>query len=421
MSETVEPSMANPEQRKNGDGGSGRGRGMTIAVIVLIALSAGGFAVWSHLRDYVSTDDAQVDGHVAAIAARISGNIAAVLVTDNQQVKAGTPLVRIDARDYQAHVAIARAEVARAESQLRAARVVVPWTDATTESGSAGAAAGLADAQAELERARLALEQSSTSDLAYADANVQTRQAAAERARADLARMKPLADKAEISRIQYDSYLATSRGADSELEAARQKMVSARQESTIRKAALDVAETRVRQAKASVDASLANRKQVDIRAADAATAEAAVATARANLAAAVLQLGYTEIVAPLDGVVTRKSVETGQVVSPGQSLMAVVPLHDTWITANFKETQLDEVKVGQRAVIHVDMYGKDIEGRVDSIAGTTGSRMSLMPAENATGNYVKVVQRIPVKIVVATPDGVVLRPGMNVDARIYTN
>jgi len=188
----------------------------------------------------------------------------------------------------------------------------------------------------------------------------------------------------------------------------------------MKKAALAAAETRVAQAKAQLSVSVANRKQVAIRAADVGTAQAAVQAARAALEAAELQLSYTSVTAPIDGVVTRKSVEIGQMLQPGQGIMTLIPLNDTWVTANFKETQLAHVQPGQRAEIHVDMYGATIEGHVDSIAGATGASMSLLPPENATGNFVKVVQRIPVKILVNQRDGVVLRPGMNVDVTIYT-
>jgi membrane fusion protein (multidrug efflux system) len=303
---------------------------------------------------------------------------------------------------------------------LHSARVVVPWTDATTLSGSSAAAAQQADAEAELARARLSQEQSAGSDLAYAEANVRLKQANNERAQADLARMKPLADKAEISQLQFDAYAAAAKVTENDLEAAREKLASAREDAAIRKSGVDAAATRVSAAQAQVAAALANRQQVGIRSADAGTAAAAVETARANLAAAELQLSYCAIVSPIEGVVTRKSVEVGQIVAPGQGLMTVIPLHDTWVTANFKETQLADVRTGQRAEIHVDMYGRSIAGRVDSIAGSTGSRMSLLPPENATGNFVKVVQRIPVKILVDKKESLVLRPGMNVDVTIFT-
>jgi membrane fusion protein (multidrug efflux system) len=388
--------------------------------IVLLAVAGAAYAVYMHYRDRVSTDDAEVDGHIGAIASKIAGNVVEVLVNDNQEVAAGQPLVRIDPRDYQARVEVAKAELAHAESQLRSARVVVPWTDATTQSGSSAAAAQLADAEAELARARLVQEQSAGSDLAYAEANVRVKQASNDRAQADLARMKPLADKAEISQLQFDAYAAAAKVAENDLQAAREKLGSARADAAIRKSGTDAAATRVSQAQAQVAAALANRQQVGIRSADAGTAAAEVETKRANLAAAELQLSYCAIVSPIEGVVTRKSVEVGQIVAPGQGLMTVIPLHDTWVTANFKETQLANVHTGQRAEIHVDMYGRSIAGRVDSIAGSTGSRMSLLPAENATGNFVKVVQRIPVKILVDKNESLILRPGMNADVTIFT-
>ena len=397
-----------------------RARTIIAILVVLLAIAGTAYAAYMHFRDQVSTDDAEVDGHIGAIASKIAGNVVEVLVDDNQEVKTGQPLVRIDPRDYQARVDIAKAELARAESQLRSAQVVVPWTDATTQSGSSAAAAQLADAEAELEHARLTQQQSAGSDLAYAEANVRLKQANNERAQADLARMKPLADKAEISQLQFDAYAAAAKVAENDLQAAREKLASARDDAAIRKSAVATAATRISQAQAQVAAALANRQQVGIRSADAGTAAAAVETARANLAAAELQLSYCVIVSPIEGVVTRKSVEVGQIVAPGQGLMTVIPLHDTWVTANFKETQLENVRVGQRAEIHVDMYGRSIAGRVDSIAGSTGSRMSLLPAENATGNFVKVVQRIPVKILVDKNESLILRPGMNADVTIFT-
>lgn len=169
-----------------------------------------------------------------------------------------------------------------------------------------------------------------------------------------------------------------------------------------------------------METSQANRREVPIRASDVGTASATVAEARANLETAELMLSYTTVTASIDGVVTRKSVETGQIVQPGQGLMAIIPLQDTWVTANFKETQLADVRPGLRAEIRVDMYGKSVGGRVDSIAGATGSRLSLLPPENATGNFVKVVQRIPVKILVDHQTDLILRPGMNVDVTIFT-
>lgn len=401
-----------------------RGRwGTKIAAVLVFLIAVGaGYALYAHFQDRVSSDDANVDGHISAIAPKIAGNVAEVLVKDNQAVKAGQLLVRIDPRDFQAKVNLAKAALMQAESQLHSAQVVVPWTNETTQSGASAASAQLADAQAEQDRSRIAFEQASGSDLAYAEANIRSKQANHERAQADLARMRPLVDKAEISRLQFDSYVAAARVAESDLQASQEKLASAQKEAAIRKASLDAAQSRVSQAKAQVETSVANRRQVAIRTADAGGASAAVAAAGANLEAAELQLSYTEIVAPVDGVVTRKSVEVGQIVSPGQGLMTIIPLNDVWVTANFKETQLAHVRPGQRAEIKVDMYGKSVRGHVDSIAGATGSKLSLLPPENATGNFVKVVQRIPVKILVDNQQDsdLILRPGMNVDVTIFT-
>jgi len=229
-------------------------------------------------------------------------------------------------------------------------------------------------------------------------------------------------DKAEISRLQYDSYLAAARVAESELNASKDKLAGALQDAETKKAAMLSAQARVTQGRAGVMQAQANQQQVGVRTADAASAEANVTLARANLETAELNLSYTNIVAPLDGVVTRKSVEVGQTVQQGQGLMMIVPLNDVWVSANFKETQLRGVHPGQRAEVEVDLTGKTYPGHVDSVAGATGTRLSLLPPENATGNYVKVVQRIPVKIVLdPIPGGNnILRPGMNVEATIFT-
>jgi membrane fusion protein (multidrug efflux system) len=356
------------------------------------------------------------------VASKVYGNVAEVLVTDNQQVKAGQVLVRIDARDYQAKAAQAKAALALAESQARAADVGVPWTTETTASGSSGAEAQLAAAQAEYDKARATYEKDSNAELAYARANIAAREASSDRARADLGRMRPLIAKAEISQQQFDAYSAAARVAESELEGAKEKLASAQKGAEIARAAMLAQQAKVAQARAAVEQATANHKQVSIRTADAASALAAVQAARANLDAAELQLSYTTIAAPIDGVVTKKSVEPGQILQPGQGLFVLIPLHDVWVTANFKETQLEKIRPGQTAEIKVDTYGETFTGRVDSVAGATGARLSLLPPENATGNFVKVVQRIPVKIVLDAipPEKAILRPGMNVVATVMT-
>ncbi len=419
MATQPQPQLA-PERASQLDTGGSSRKKFFIILALLLLLAAGATAAWLHFQDRVSSDDANVDGHITSVAPKISGNVTDVLVLDNQAVKAGQVLVKIDPRDFQAKVDMAKAALAEAESKAHAAQLQVPYTNESTQSQTSNASAMLADAEAEHARARFAAEQASSSDLAVAQSNIQSKQASNDRAQADLARMKPLVDKEEISKQQYDSYVAAARVAESELQGARDKLASAQKEASIRQASVQAAESKVNQAKAQLANSEANRKQVPIRSADAGTAAAAVSAARANLEAAELQLSYTTIVAPMDGVVTRKSVEVGQVVAPGQGLMAIIPLQDTWVTANFKETQLKDVHAGQRAEIHVDMYGKSVSGHVDSIAGATGSKMSLLPPENATGNFVKVVQRIPVKILVDPQQNLILRPGMNVDVTIFT-
>jgi len=394
-------------------------RGLLGGVLVL---AVAGTVLYLHYHGRVSTDDAQVDGHLVPMAPKVYGTVAEVLVKDNEPVRAGQVLVRIDARDYQAKVDQARAALQAAEANFRAASVGVPLTNETTLSVSSDANAQLAGAQANEERAKLAYRQASTADLAYAEAQVAKAQADNDKAQADLERMKPLAAKAEISQQQLDSYQAAAKMAASDLQSSQQKLTSAQQSAAIAKAAMLASEAQVRGAQAGVEQAQANRKQVAVRSFDAESATAAIAQAKANLDAAELDLSYTTITAPVDGVVTHKSVEVGEIVQPGQDLFVLVPLSDVWVTANFKETQLASARPGQKAEVHVDMYGKTFTGHVDSIAGATGSRLSLLPPENATGNFVKVVQRIPVKIVLdpIPPEQAILRPGMNVDATIIT-
>jgi len=388
----------------------------------VLALVVAGTVLYLHYRGRVSTDDAQVDGHLVPMASKVYGTVAEVLVKDNQAVHAGQVLVRIDARDYQAKVDQARAALQAAEANYRATSLGVPLTNETTLSVTSDAAAQLASAQANEERARLSYQQASTTDLAFAEAQVAKAQADNDKAQADLARMKPLAAKAEISQQQLDSYLAAAKMAASDLQSSQEKLKSALQGAAIAKAAMLASEAQVQSAEAGVAQAEANRKQVQVRSFDADSATAAIAQAKANLDAAELDLSYTTITAPVDGVVTHKSVEVGEIIQPGQDLFVLVPLNDVWVTANFKETQLAGARPGQRAEVRVDMYGKTFAGHVDSIAGATGSRLSLLPPENATGNFVKVVQRIPVKIVLdpISPEQAILRPGMNVDATIIT-
>ena len=387
--------------------------------VVLIAAIVGLF-LYYHNRE--STDDAQIDGHITPIASKIYGKVASVLIDDNQAVKAGQPLVKIDPRDYQAAVDQAKGALALAEGEARSAGVDVPRTIENVASGNSSADAQLLGTLADVARMQATYEQAQTADLAFAQANVNKSMANAALAQADLARYKPLMERDEISKQQYDAAKANADATASALRADQEKLAQAQRNVEVVKAQLDAAKARVLQARATVEAARADDKQVGMRTADAQAKVAKVAQARASLDAAELNLSYTDVVAPVNGVATHKQVEPGQIVQAGQGLLVVVPLQDVWVTANFKETQLKYMKPGQKAEVKVDTYGMTFSGHVDSIAGATGGVLSLLPPENATGNYVKVVQRIPVKIVLdpIPPDKAVLRPGMNVDATVIT-
>jgi membrane fusion protein, multidrug efflux system len=388
--------------------------------VVLLAAVIGLFLYY---RNRESTDDAQVDGHITQVSSKVYGRVSDVLVNDNQQVKAGQVLVKLDPRDLQAAVDQAKAQLALAESEAQSAGVDVPRTQLNVESGTSSADAQFAGANADLMRAQSTYEQARTSDLAYAQANVEKSKANAQLAQADLERYTPLMQKGEISKQQYDAAKANADATASGLKADQEKLAQARRNMDITKAQLDAAAARVQQAQAGQVSAKADTKQVMMRQADAQGKIAKVQQARAALEAAQLNLEYTTIVAPVDGVATHKQVEVGQIVQQGQGLLVVVPLREVWVTANFKETQLREMKPGQKAEVKVDTYGKTFTGHLDSISGATGAVLSLLPPENATGNYVKVVQRVPVKIVLdpIPQEQAILRPGMNVVATVVTN
>jgi membrane fusion protein, multidrug efflux system len=415
---TVELSLQ--EEAPKGLQNSGVRRLLLLGGMVLVGVVAGLFFYY-HNRE--TTDDAQVDGHITPVASKIYGRVAEVPVLDNQQVKAGQVLVKIDPRDYQASLDQAKAALALAESEAQSAGVDVPRTRESVASGTSSADAQLAGAEADLARAQATYDQARTTDLAWAQANIDKSRANAQLGQADLARYAPLLEKGEISKQQYDAAKANADATASALKADQEKLVQAGRSVDIAKAQLDAAKARVEQARAGVGSAHADVMQVKMRSADAQAKLAKVQQARAALDAAQLNLSYTEIVAPVAGVATHKQVEAGQIVQAGQGLLVVVPLQDVWVTANFKETQLKNIRPGQKAEVTVDTYGKTFPGHVDSIAGATGAVLSLLPPENATGNYVKVVQRIPVKIMLdpISQEKAILRPGMNVDATVVTN
>jgi len=394
-------------------------RGLVLGGSVFVVAA---IALFLYFHNRETTDDAQVDGHITPVASKIYGRIGKVLVTDNQAVKAGELLAEIDPGDYQAAVDQAKAALALAESDARSAGVDIPRTSESVANGNSTAQAQLAVAQADLARAQASYEQAQTADLGMTEANVARSKANAELAKADLARYTPLMQKGEISKQQYDAAKANADASGSTLVADEQRLAQAKRNIDISRAQMEAAKARVDEANAGVANAHSDQKRVLMRTDDAQGKVAKVEQARAALEAAQLNLSYCHIVAPVGGVATHKSVEPGQIVQPGQGLLVVVPLNDIWVTANFKETQLKNMRAGQRAEVNVDTYGKTFPGHVDSISGATGAVLSLLPPENATGNYVKVVQRIPVKIVLdpISPSVAILRPGMNVDATVIT-
>jgi membrane fusion protein (multidrug efflux system) len=376
-----------------------------IGLGAVIALAVAGFFVWRYLNTYEATDDAQVDGHINSVSARVSGYVLKVNVDDNQSVQKGAVLVEIDPRDYQVALERAKAELADAEATAQAMNLNVPVETigtttqvSTSEANVQASQAGVGAAKQQLDSARAQLQQAEANNA---------------RAQADVARYSALLAKDEVSRQVYDQANATAKANAAAVESAR-AAVAATQEQIAQ------AESRVSSAQAALQYSHTGPQQVAASQARARAAIANVQQKRAALDAAQLDLQYCTVTAPVTGVVNKK-VEVGMNVQPGQTLLSVVPLDDIWVTANFKETQLRKMKVGQRVTIAVDAYGREYQGHVESMAGATGAQFSLLPPENATGNYVKVVQRIPVKIVLDSGQNQdhLLRLGMSVEPKVW--
>lgn len=387
-------------------------------VVVLLAI----VVAWYIFTGQVTTDDAQVDCHITAMAPQVPGYVVNLLINDNTAVKQGDLLVQIDPREYEAEVAQAKANLEFAEAQANSAQIQIGLTRATTTDSTSGAAHQKESDAADYVSSQAQLEQSATANLQVAEANLAAKRATNERAQADLARYTPLLGTDDVSKYQFDAVEATARVAKSDLAAAEQQLSAAQQAVLIARANARSAQARVSRSESQFMETKAREQQVPIAEATYKSALAAVERAKAALQQAELNLAYTHITAPITGQVAQKSVDLGQYVSPGQLLFTIVPLDQVYVTANFKETQMANVAPHQRVRIHVDTYHEDFEGEVDSIAGATGSQQALLPPQNATGNFIKVVQRIPVKILVKPNKNpnLVLRPGMNVEATIYT-
>ena len=389
------------------------------AVILVLAGLAWGVSAWWHHRSHVSTDDAYVEGTVATVSAKVSGHIVEMLVDDNKAVKKGDLVLRIDDRDYKARLAQAKAAVGIAESRLRAAVARVAHTRDSASGQMASAQASSLSAESAVHSAQDARESSRAivasrrASLGAAQAELERSKAAWDRAKQDLARLSALVKDDLVAKREHDQGVTDERGAEAAVRAAEQRVVQAQRDLASAEADLKIRDTGyepqqigIRMAEARAAEARAKRinaesmlQEVRVREAERDLAAAQLREAQADLAVAELNVEHTEVRAPIDGVVAKRTVEVGHIVQMGQPLLAVVPLHEVWVVANFKETQLAGVTAGMPVTVAVDgVPGKTYRGTVDSIAAGTGARFSLLPPENATGNWVKVVQRVPVKI-----------------------
>jgi len=385
-----------------------RRKRLLLILAAMVVSMAVGYFVWNAFR-FEDTDDAQVDGHVMQLSARINGNIEQVLVIEGQLVHAGDVLVTIDPQDYDIADAQAHANLADAQAVAASSHWTVPITSVTVQSNLDSATTAVSNAEAAIKASEQNYE-SAKGVLAQAQAN-------AAKSDADLERAKQLVAKEDISRLQYDQAVASA-------TANRAVVVSAQASVNAAEQAVQQAEGKLLQAKNDVKTAETAPEQVSLTRANAMAADAQVLQRQAQLDQAELNLSYTVIRSPVTGIVGKRSVEVGQNVSIGQELVDLVPLDDVWVTANFKETQLAHMRPGQRVEVKVDAYGHSWKGRVTNLGGGTGSVFSLLPPENATGNYVKVVQRVPVRIDFERPVGqqfnaeALLKPGLSVEPEV---
>jgi membrane fusion protein, multidrug efflux system len=384
-----------------------RNRALVISAAIVVAI-AGGYFAWNAFR-YEDTDDAQVDGHVMQLSTRINGQIKDVYVVEGQLVHAGDVLVAVDSQDYKITEAQAQANLADAEATAASSHWKVPITFVTVQSNLDSAKTAVLNAEAAV-RASEQNYESAKAALVQAQANDA-------KSDADLQRATQLIAKEDISRLQYDQAVATATANRAAVASAQAGVHAAEQ-------AVQQAQGKLLQAKNDVQTAETAPEQISLTRSNAQAADAQVLQRKAQLAQAEMNLSYTVILSPVTGIVGKRSVEVGQNVSIGQELVDVVPLDDVWVTANFKETQLAHMRPGQPVEVKVDAYGRRWKGRVTNLGGGTGSVFSLLPPENATGNYVKVVQRVPVRIDFDRPVGqqfnaeALLKPGLSVEPEV---
>ena len=378
-----------------------RKRFFIIGAVVLVLLGVALY--WWHSTYYESTDDAQIDGNLVQISARVKGYVSKVNVQDNQRVDKGQVLVEIDPRDAQAALDQGEAALATAKANYEAALTSVPITTTSTGATLSSAAAGVQVALSTIAGAEKQLD--------AAQAQLLSAQADNTKAQLDLKRYTPLVQRDVVSKQQYDAVVATAASSKAKVAAAQANLQGARDQ-------VRVSNDKLAAARADYNSAQSGPKQVAAQRAKADAAAAQVQASEAELETDRLNLSYTKILAPDSGIVNKKTVQVGQNVSAGQTLMTLIPLTNIWVTANFKETQLDNMRIGQPATFTVDAYGgRTYHAKVTQIGGATGSMLSLFPPENATGNYVKVVQRIPVRLDLTNPkedSDHLLRPGMSV-------
>jgi membrane fusion protein (multidrug efflux system) len=399
MSSPAAPTTPPPPDPVN----RGRGRAFTIFFLFLLIAAGVGIYFWLQSRQYESTDDAEVEAHLNSISSRVDGSITRVYVDNNQIVKAGDPLVDLDPRDFQVTIDQTRAQLAQAHSQVTAQQPNVPITQVETSTNITGAEADVANAEAVVGVAERDRE-SAAARLAEAQAN-------AAKSQADLARYTLLIKNEEVSQQEFDQVAATAKAQEASVAANRATVESAGRTVEQRRAQLAQVKSRLSQYMTNAPAQLA------IRQANVQSQQANAQTAQAMLEQAQLKLSYTKIVAPAAGIILKRSAEVGERINAGQQLLMIAQIADIWVTADFKETQLHNIHPGQSARIHVDALGQDFEGYVETIGGSTGAISSVLPPENATGNYIKIVQRIPVRLRFKPNQNGLdrLRPGMSVE------
>ena len=404
---TPSTGQAGPDAAAGSEIEQPKSRRTGIIVLVVAVLVVAAVAIWWHSTYSEDTDDAQVNGHLIQVSSRVAGQVLKVDVEENQVVKAGDTIAELDPKDFNVAVESAQAALASAQANAAAANVNVPITSINTGSNLTSAGADVSGTQASVAQAEKQLEAAQARVAEAAANNV--------KAQADLKRYRPLVEKDVISKQQFDAAVASADSAKGALADARANEQAAAD-------GVRVAHDHEAQAQAMFKYAQTGPKQVEAQAARAKQAEAQVEQAQAQLDQAELNLSYTKIIAPAAGIITRKSVEVDQNVGVGQNLLTLVSLEDLWITANFKETQLKHMSAGQAVEIAVDATGKTYHGKVTQIGGATGSVLSLFPPENATGNYVKVVQRVPVRIdftnLNVEDENHLLRPGLSVEPTV---